>query len=515
MVDRKWWTLTAVSVATFMLLLDITIVNVALPSIQRALHSSFSDLQWVVDAYALTLAAALLVSGSVADLIGRRLVFVIGLVVFSTASLLCGLAVNPLMLTSSRLLQGIGGAMMFATSLALIANAFRGPERATAFGIIGAVIGAAVAVGPLLGGVLTDSFGWEWIFLVNVPIGIVAVAFTLRNVAESRDPSPSGIDFPGAITFSGALALLVYALIRGNNDGWTSPLILAFLIGSGACLIAFVTIEARRRHPMLDLGLFRKPAFVGASATAFFIAASMFSMFLYISLYLQNVLGYSPLKTGLVYLPITLLAFFVAPVAGRLSARVSRIRFFLGGGLLLAGIALVLMGNRQLGDTWTALLPGFIFAGVGIGMINPPLATAAVGVVEPARSGMASGINNTFRQVGLATGIAYLGAIFQSSVQSKLGDLLAGTPAAPHVSQIAQGVSAGGSRQVLAAVSPQFRGTISHAANQAFVSSLNELFIIASVTAFVGAALAVVLVRQRDFVAPSYEPQAQPAAVAA
>jgi EmrB/QacA subfamily drug resistance transporter len=514
MADRKWWTLAAVAVATFMLLLDITIVNVALPSIQRSLHSSFSDLQWVVDAYALTLAAVLLVSGSVADLIGRRLVFVIGLGLFSTASLLCGLSVSPLMLTSSRALQGIGGAMMFATSLALIANAFRGPERATAFGLIGAVIGAAVAVGPLLGGVLTDAFGWEWIFFVNVPIGILAIVFTLRFVVESRDPSPAGIDFPGAIAFSGALALLVYALIRGNNDGWTSPLILAFLVGSGVALMAFVSIEARRRHPMLDLGLFRKFAFVGASTTAFFIAASMFSMFLYISLYLQNVLGYSPLKAGLVYLPVTLLSFVVAPIAGKLSARVA-IRVFLAGGLAIVGVALILMGGRQLGDSWIGLLPGFILAGIGIGMINPPLASAAVGVVEPSRSGMASGINNTFRQVGLATGIAYLGAIFQSSVQSKLGDLLGGTPAAAHTAQIAQGVAAGGGREVLAAVPPQFRGTVGHAANQAFITGFNELFIVAAVTAFVGAALAVVFVRQRDFVASARQPEAEPATAAA
>jgi predicted MFS family arabinose efflux permease len=359
--------------------------------------------------------------------------------------------------------------------------------------------------------VLTDTFGWEYIFLVNVPIGVLAVAFTLRNVVESRDPTPSGIDWPGAITFSGALTLLIYALIRGNSNGWTSPLILSFLIGSGVALAAFVAIEARRTHPMLDLALFRKPAFVGASATAFFIAASMFSMFLYISLYIQNVLGYSPLKTGLVYLPITLLAFVVAPIAGKLSARVA-IRIFLAGGLALVGIALVLMGGRQLGDTWIGLLPGFILAGIGIGMINPPLASAAVGVVEPARSGMASGINNTFRQVGLATGIAYLCAIFQSRVQSKLGDLLAGTPAAAHTSQIAQGVAAGGTRQVLANVPPPARGVLTHAANQAFLSGLNELFIVASVTAFVGAVLAAVLIRQRDFVAPSHEPEAAPVA---
>jgi EmrB/QacA subfamily drug resistance transporter len=503
-VDRKWWTLTAVSVATFMLLLDITIVNIALPDIQRSLHSTFSDLQWVVDAYTLTLAAVLLVSGSVADRIGRRLVFVIGLVVFSCASLLCGLSVSPIMLTSSRALQGIGGAMMFATSLALIAQSFRGRDRATAFGVIGAVIGAAVAVGPLLGGVLTDALGWQAIFLVNVPIGVIAVIVTLRNVVESRDPQPSGIDWFGAVTFSCSLALLVYALIRGNDDGWTSPLILSFLIGAGVAIVLFVVGEARREHPMLDLGLFRKPAFAGASSTAFMIAASMFSMFLYLTLYLQNVLGYSPLKAGLVFLPITLLAFVVAPIAGKLSARVP-IRFFLAGGLALVGIALVLMGGRQLGSTWVDLLPGFILAGIGVGMINPPLASAAVGVVEPARSGMASGINNTFRQVGTSTGIAYLGAIFQSSVQSKLSGLLAGTPAAAHTSQIAQGVAAGGSRQVLAAVPPQLRGTVSHAANQAFISGLNELFIVASVTAFVGAVLAAVLVRQRDFVVSSYD----------
>jgi MFS family permease len=221
-MERKWWTLIAVSIAIFMLLLDITVVNVALPDIQRALHSSFQDLQWVVDAYSLTLAAFLLTAGSVADQIGRRRVFTAGLVVFTASSALCGLSSSALMLNLARGLQGTGGAMMFATSLALIAEAFHGRERGTAFGVFGAVTGGAVAVGPLIGGVITSGIGWEWVFFVNVPIGIGAVALTLTRVQESRDPDATGVDWLGLITFSGSLFLLVFALVRGNASGWGS-----------------------------------------------------------------------------------------------------------------------------------------------------------------------------------------------------------------------------------------------------------------------------------------------------
>src|SRR3954463_5919962 len=426
---NRWWTLACVAIATFMLLLDITIVNVALPPIQKDLHASFSDLQWVVDAYALTLASVLLVSGSVADIIGRKRVFVIGLILFSAASLFCGLATSPTMLTIARALQGIGGAMLFATSLALLANAFSGRDRATAFGIWGATIGGAVAIGPLVGGALTDSLGWEWIFYVNVPIGVAAAFMTVAKVDESKDPNPAGVDWLGAILFSGALFMLVFALIRGNEEGWSSTQIVALLVGAVVAMIAFVTVEMRAGNPMLDLTLFRKRAFVGASIVAFALSAAMFSMFLYIVLYIQNVLGYTPFEAGLRFLPLSLTSFFVAPVAGRLASRFPA-RALLGGGLVVVGVGLLLMNGISIDSDWTTLLAGFIVAGAGVGIVNPNLAQAAIGVVDPRKSGMASGINTTFRQVGIATGIAGLGAIFQSRVQDKVMAALAGTPVA-------------------------------------------------------------------------------------
>src|SRR5207244_1126488 len=315
----------------FMLLLDITVVNVPLPDLQRSLHSSFRDLQWIVNAYSLTLAAFMLTAGVLADSFGRRRVFVTGLVVFTLSSAACGLASSPLALNLARAVQGTGGAMMFATSLALIAEAFRGKERGIAFGVFGGVIGAAVAVGPVVGGVITSGIGWEWIFFVNVPIGVAAVALTLRQVQESRDPNASGVDWVGLVTFSGSLFLLVFALIQGNEKGWGSTRILSYLIGSAVLIVLFVIAERRQRRPMLELTLFRKPAFAGASIVAFSISASMFAMFLYLTLYIQDVLGYSPLQAGLRFLPITLLSFAVAPISGRLSVRVP-VRLLLGTG---------------------------------------------------------------------------------------------------------------------------------------------------------------------------------------
>src|ERR1700733_8901164 len=297
-MEQKWWTLIAVCVGIFMLLIDITVVNVALPSIQRSLHASFSDLQWVVNAYALTLAALLLSAGSLADLFGRKRLFVIGLVIFTASSLACGLAQSPLMLNVSRAVQGIGGAIMLATSLALIAEAFRGRDRATAFAVYGAVSGAAVAVGPLVGGALTSGLGWRWIFFVNVPIGIGGVILTITSVAESRDADAKGIDWLGMLTFSGSLFLFVYALIQGDNVGWGSGEIIGCLAGAVALMVAFAFVELRQERPMFDLTLLRRPAFAGASIVAFAISASMFSLFLYLTLYIQNVLGYSPFQAG-------------------------------------------------------------------------------------------------------------------------------------------------------------------------------------------------------------------------
>ena len=320
-MDRKWWTLLAVNVGTFMLLLDVTIVNTALPYIERSLGASFSDLQWVIDAYALTLAALLLTGGSLADLFGRRLVFVIGLAIFTVASLLCGLAGTPLLLNVARAIQGSGAALMFATALALLANAFQGPDRGTAFGLWGATTGAAVAVGPLVGGALTEGLGWEFIFFVNVPIGIGAIAMTLAKVDESRSPAEGSVDWAGLVTFSGGLVCLIFALIRGNAEGWSSGLIVGLLVAAVLLLVAFVVAERRVAHPMLDLSLFRQRTFDGACIAAFVLSAAMFAMFLYLTLYIQNALGYSALEAGLRFLPVTLLSFFVAPLSGKLADR--------------------------------------------------------------------------------------------------------------------------------------------------------------------------------------------------
>jgi EmrB/QacA subfamily drug resistance transporter len=503
-VERKWWTLIAVSVAIFMLLLDITVVNVALPAIQRSLHSSFSDLQWVVNAYSLTLAAFLLTAGALADLVGRRRVFVTGLIVFTASSAACGLSSSPLALNLGRAVQGTGGAMMFATSLALIAQAFRGKDRGIAFGVFGGVIGAAVAVGPVVGGVITSSIGWEWIFFVNVPIGVLGAIFTLTQVAESRDPDAKGVDWLGLLTFSGSLFLLVFALMQGNEKGWGSTRILAYLISSAVLIVLFVLVEHAQKRPMLDLTLFRRPAFAGASIVAFAVSSSMFAMFLYLTLYIQDVLGYSPLQAGLRFLPVTLISFVVAPIAGRLSVRVP-VRLLLGLGLLLVSGGLLAMTAVDAGSGWTTLIPGFLLAGAGVGLINPPLASTAIGVVHYSRSGMASGINNTFRQVGIATGIAGLGAVFQHDVTRNTSSALAASAPGHEVLAAAHGklsgaLVSGDVRALADSLPPAARAALGHSYRVGFTDAFTSILIIAAMLALAGSALAFVLVRSRDFV---------------
>jgi len=336
----------AVCFGTFMLLLDITVVNVALPDIQVALHSSFADLQWVVDAYALTLAAFLLTAGVLGDMYGRRGMFAIGLVLFSLASLTCGLSTTPLMLNLSRAAQGVGGAIMFATSLALIAQAFSGKERGTAIGVYGAVVGGAVAIGPLVGGAITSGIGWRWIFFVNIPIGAVAVVITLSKVENAKISTGRRIDWLGFISFSASLFLLVYALVQGNAKGWGSTYIVSMLVGSALLMGIFIIGEWRQDDPMLDLSLFHRPAMVGVSLGSFTLSASIFAMFLYLTLYMQTVLDYSPIQTGVRFLPLTMLAFFAAPIAGKLTVRVQA-RLMMGLGLLLVAFACELMSHVQ------------------------------------------------------------------------------------------------------------------------------------------------------------------------
>ena len=459
---RKWWTLIAVCTGVFMLLLDITIVNVALPDIQRAFHASLSDLQWTIDAYALTLAAFLLTAGSLADLFGRRLLFAIGLSIFTAGSLLCGVAGGPAFLVAARAGQGVGGAIMFATSLALIAQAFQGRDRATAFAVLGATTGVGVAVGPVLGGVLTSGISWRWIFFVNIPVGIAALLVTLRKVEESRNPFANRPDVLGFLTFSTALAALVFGLIRSEPDGWGSTTVVVSLTAAAVLLAAFVVAEVVQREPMFDFGLLRKPSFGGGLLAALAINGSLFSLLTYLILYFQQTLGLSAAQTGVRFLPLTGAIFFASGIAGRLSERVPT-RALIAPGFVLIGTGLLLMRGLTVDSSWTHVLPGMIVAGIGAGFVNVPLAATAIGIVEPARAGMASGINTTFRQVGTATGVAALGAIFARHLN------------VTNPAQLHAGV----------------------------VDGLNEILLVGAVVTFVAAVATLALIRRRDFVDPT------------
>ncbi len=478
-MERKWRVLIVVCVAVFMLLLDITVVNVALPDIEKELNTSFTDLQWVVDAYALTLAATMLNAGSLGDLLGRKRVFLIAIALFTGASALCGAAQSPLWLILARGVQGIGGAGMFAVSLAIISQEFHGRERGTAFGIWGATVGLAVAIGPLVGGALTTYAGWRWIFFVNIPIGVAVVAGGLRELHETRNDEHGGFDVPGLVTLTAGLFALVVGLFRGTDWGWSSGRIVGLFAAAAVLLVAFGIIEVRQASPMFDLRLFRVPTFTGAQIAAFAISSGMFAQFLYLALYLEDVLGNSAVRTGVYFLPLSLVSFVVAPLAGRLSARFP-VRLFLGGGLAVVGVSLLLMHGITVGSSWTTLLAGLVVGGVGIGMVNPPLAATAVSVVEPQRAGMASGINNTFRQIGIATGIAALGAIFQNTIATN-------PPGYHWNSKFTQAIAAGAVHGIQS--------------REAFIAGLNEILFVAAFVLFAGAILAFVLVREKDFVA--------------
>lgn len=415
MTRERWITLLVVAAATAMLLLDVTVVNVALPAIAADLGASFAEMQWVIDAYALALAATLLSAGVLADRLGRRRVFAAGLALFTACSALCAAAPSPLVLDLARGAQGIGGAAMFAASLAILAEEFQDAERGFALGVWGGVTGAALALGPLVGGVLTDELGWRWIFLVNLPLGALLVWLTGRFLPESREERPRPLDLAGMASFGAACFLATYGLIRGNEDGWGSAPILASLLGAALLLALFVVVERRGRAPMLPLSLFRVPAFTGTALVAFAQSVALYPLLLFVAIYFQVALGYTPTETGLRILPLTLVLVVVAPLSGRLTARLP-LRLPLVTGLVLIGTGLLLMRAVEVDSAWTALLPGLLVGGLAIGVISPALAAAMVSVLPVERSGVASGINNTFRQLGIAIGIAALGAIFEHQV---------------------------------------------------------------------------------------------------
>jgi EmrB/QacA subfamily drug resistance transporter len=414
------WTLAVVCAATAILMLDIAVVNTAQPSIGADLHAGIGGLQWVVDAYTLALAAVVLTAGALADRFGRKRVFASGLVLFTAASAVCAAAGSIGMLEAARAVQGLGAAILFATSLALLADAFASErERAGALAAYGATIGASFAVGPAVGGALTTGLGWRWVFLVNLPISAAALYATVRNVKESCDPRAPKVDLPGLATLTAGLFLLVLGLLRGNEDGWGSAPIVAELGGAAALLIAFVIVEARSASPMLPLKLLRSAPFTGAQLTAFAISGSFFAIYIYCSLYLQNVLGLSAIDAGLVFVPSTLVMVVVSGLTAKLNAKVHP-GVLISGGLILVAAGMAMLTVAQVDSSWTVLLPGITLALVGTGLFNPSVSAVALGTVPPEQSGLAAGINDTFRQAGISVGVAALGALIPA------GDLLSG-----------------------------------------------------------------------------------------
>jgi EmrB/QacA subfamily drug resistance transporter len=494
--SRKWWTLAVVLTTVFMLLLDVTIVGVAIPSISKALNASFSSLQWVVDAYTITLTTALLTAGSMADIFGRKRVLTIGLIVFTVASVLCGLSRTIVELDLARGLQGIGGATMFACSLALIVQEFPAHQRAIAFGAYGAVNGVSVAVGPIVGGLLIEAFGWQSIFYVNVPIGI-AVFFVLRRKVVNLPGPETQIDWPGLATFSAFMFLTIFATIRGSVDGWTSARIVACYASGIAALAAFIAIELRRKFPMFDLRLFRNRTFVGSSVSAFTVCFSCLALIFFITVWFQSILGYSAIGTGTRMLVFTGVALAVGPIAGRATETVSP-RLVLGLSLGLVSIGALTMTRVSPGDSWTSILPGLVLAGAGLGLAGPTLASTSVGVVPPWRGGMASGMNSTMREAGTTAGIAVLGTLLLHQVTSHVDSALSGSFLANAANPIANAIAAGGTPTLVAQQQATLRPGLQHVANVAYTDGLKYVFLLAAIVAAVGCVAAFALVRKSD-----------------
>ncbi|MDB5076451.1 MAG: transporter, partial [Chloroflexi bacterium] len=535
---NRRWTLVAMCFGLFMALIDVTIVNVALPTIQKDLHTSFSDLQWVVNAYVLSLAVLIVTAGRLGDIFGRRRVFAIGLGIFSLGSLLCGLSdritigsLSPsTVLFTARAIQGIGGAAIFPLSLAIISVTFQGQQRGQAIGIWGAVGGLATAIGPLIGGLLVQTVGWQWIFFINVPIGIAGIATTLWAVRESRDERASrSIDFFGLVTVTVSAFCLVLGLIEGNDQGWTSSFIITLFVISAIALIAFILVELRLKHPMVDPRLFKNLSFTGSAIAGFALSAGMFSLFFFLALYLQNSLHFTALEAGVRFLPLSACTFFASPISGRFTEKIGG-KTLITLGLSLLAIAVLLFARITPQDTandWTVLLPGMIVGGIGMGLTLPPLATVSVSTVGRARAGMASGSNVMVRQIGNAFGVAFLGAILTSRYNAYLHDKITALSAPGFSAQARAAAIAGlqkagtipgsqgltGNNPLLARYrrQPSFPA-LQHIAHDAFVNGLLDIFYVAATILAIGAVASVTLIRKKDLYREEGSPSAQPVA---
>ncbi len=506
---RKWSPLVAVCLGTFMLLVDVTIVNVALPSMAVALDASFVSLQWVIDGYALALAALLLVAGACADRFGRRTVYVAGLALFALASLACGLAPHPGALVAARLVQGAGAAAMFAATAALLQSSYSGRDRGTAFGVWGAVNGASAAAGPLLGGVLTEAFSWRSIFLVNLPIAVAAILLSLRVLPASRT-SAGRVDVPGGLSFTLAAAAAVFGLISGGENGWAARETLISFVVAVLALVAFIAVERLSARPLLDLGLFRRPSFVVLMLTALILQAAAFGNFAYISLWLQSVLGLGPLPAGLVVLPLSMASFAVSILLGRfLHGRPPRLP--VGVGLLLIGTGVLLMMLLAPDSGWAVLVPGLVVTGLGVGLATPVLVYATLATVPAERAGMAGGAVNTFRQLGMAIGIAVLGTVFSSRVV----EVIAGHPGIGDPQSVGDAVSGGGSAALLASVPASAVLGLRTSIDSAFAAGLDRIFLIGGTSAVLCGVLVLTVLRPREPAESASESAIEPGPVSA
>src|SRR5262245_15310088 len=424
--NRKWWTLGAVAFGLFMIMLDNTVVFVALNSIQTDLHISQSELEWVVSGYALTFAALMLTGGKLADMLGRRLIFIVGLAIFTASSLACGLATGAGFRIGARVVQGVGAALMNPATLSIITATFPPRQRGTAIGIWVGVSAMALAIGPLIGGILTEKINWSWIFFINVPVGIAGIIVSRLVIEESRDTSKEQrLDLPGLVSSALGLFALSYALIEANKYGWGSPRILASFGVAAAALVIFVLLEMHQRVPMLDLSLFKNSTFTGANLTMLLVALAMFGVFFFNSLYLGQVLGYSPIQTGAAFLPLTVLIVFVAPLAGRFSDKIGS-RWLMGAGLVLLAGSLLSFSTLGVNSSFWDIVPGLILGGFGMSLAMTPTTAAAMGSVPVDKAGVGSAVLNSMRQVGGSLGIALMGAIVAESIS-----VLPGNPAYP------------------------------------------------------------------------------------
>jgi EmrB/QacA subfamily drug resistance transporter len=496
--NRRWWTLGAMCFALFMVMLDNTVVNVALPSIQKDLGSSISGLEWTVNAYTLSFAVLLVTGGRLGDIFGRRRVFLLGVVVFGLSSAFIGFSQSDAWLIAGRAAQGIGAAFMMPATLSIISNAFPPQERGKAIGTWAGVSALALAIGPVVGGFLVENVSWQSIFFLNVPVAIVAVFVTIAAAQESRDEtSTHQVDLPGVLTISVALGALVLALVEGNSWGWGSASIIGLLAVSLASLVTFVVAEMRSPEPMVDFSFFRSRSFLGANLVAFLVSFAMLAMFFFLALYMQNINGYSPLEAGVRFLPSTVMIILVGPIAGRLTDRIGP-KPLMTAGMLIVAASMFWQGHLAVDTSYGFLVGAFILMGIGMGLVMSPMSTAAMNAVEHTKAGVASGILSMSRMVGGTFGVAAMGALVTGLGGHRIDDLLPSLPPDRRAA-LADSLGAGGAR---------VGGDVGAAVQEAYVYALNSGLRLAAVVTVLGALLTWILIADRP--APAMAAEAAP-----